>query len=180
MIAVSDMTPTDLAGYVGSHLERQGVNVVLSGGSCVTYYSNGKYVSMDLDFVNAGFARRQVIEVAMAQIGFVQRNRYFKHPDNEYLVEFPPGPLGVGDGQVGEIVDIETAAGTFRAISPTDCVKDRLAGYYHWDDLQCLEQARWVAQANDVDLEEIARWSGREGKAEVFAEIRPTLQRIPR
>jgi len=62
-----------------------------------------------------------------------------------------------------------------KIISPTDCVKDRLAGYYHWDDLQCLEQAVLVAQVNRIDLEEIERWSGGEEKLDEFRRIRDLL-----
>ena len=175
MIAVADMTPIELAGYVGDHLNRRGIKVVLSGGTCVAYYSKGKYVSMALDFVNAGFARRDKIIAAMAELGFQEDNRYFRHPDAQHLVEFPPGPLGVGDQQVGEVVEIKTRAGTFRIISPTDCVKDRLAGYYHWDDLPCLEQAVLVARENPIDLDEIERWSKREGKGHLFQQIRKRL-----
>jgi hypothetical protein len=167
----------DLAGLVGQHLSRHGIDVVLSGGACVAHYSKGEYVSMDLDFVNAGFARRDKIEKAMAEIGFQETGRYFKHPDSEYLVEFPPGPLGVGDEPVREILDWKTSTGTVRIISPTDCVKDRLAGYYHWQDMQCLEQAILVSMANDVDIEELARWSERENKSNEFEAIRQRLEK---
>ena len=175
-MTVAEMTSTELAGFVGAHLISRGINVVLSGGACVAYYSKGIYVSMDLDFVNAAFAKRDKIKTAMTQIGFQEDNRYFRHPDTEYLVEFPPGPLGVGDDKVGEVVEIETSAGTFRMISPTDCVKDRLAGYYHWDDKPCLEQAVLVAQKNRVNLDEIERWSEREGKGVLFRKIRERLK----
>ncbi len=169
------MTPIELAGFIGNHLSKQGINVVLSGGACVAHYSKGKYVSMDLDFVNAAFVKRDKIKTAMAKIGFNEDNRYFKHPDTKYLVEFPPGPLGVGDEQVGEIVEIKTRTGTFKIISPTDCVKDRLAGYYHWDDMPCLEQAVLVACENSINIEEIERWSKREGKTKEFEAIRKRL-----
>lgn len=175
MIAIADMSPMELAGFVGEHLSGRGIDVVLSGGACVAHYSNGKYVSMDLDFVNAGFAKRDRIRKAMAEIGFEEESRYFKHPDTEYLVEFPPGPLGVGEEQVSKIVALETRTGTVRIISPTDCVKDRLAGYYHWGDMPCLEQAILVALSNEVDIDELARWSKREGKAEAFEMFRKRL-----
>jgi hypothetical protein len=58
--------------------------------------------------------------------------------------------------------------GTLRVISPTDCVKDRLAAYYHWGDRQSLEQAILVAEESDVDLNEIKRWSEKEGKLGEF------------
>lgn len=177
MTAVSDMTPIELAGFVGSHLSNRGIEVVLSGGACVSYYSNGQYVSMDLDFINVGYAKRERIVAAMAEIGFEEVSRYFRCPETEYVVEFPPGPLGVGDERVREIKEVETRAGTFRIISATDCVKDRLAGYYHWDDLQCLEQAVMVAQGNDILIEDVERWSKTEGKKKEFEQIKGRLLR---
>jgi hypothetical protein len=167
----------EFAGFVGEHLAKRGINVVLSGGACVAHYSQGKYVSVDLDFVNAGFTKRARIKAAMAEIGFKEERRYFKHPDSEYLVEFPPGPLGVGAEQVREIRDLKTRTGSVRIISPTDCVKDRLAGYYHWGDMQCLHQAVLVAQANPIDIDEIARWSVREGKSREFEVIQERLKK---
>lgn len=65
--------------------------------------------------------------------------------------------------------------GTLRIISATDCVKDRLAAYYPWNDLQCLEQAVLVARDQAVDLREIQRWSAAEGQGIRFAEIRGRL-----
>ncbi|MCG2681961.1 MAG: hypothetical protein L6455_18665 [Kiritimatiellae bacterium] len=175
-MSIADMTPIDLAGYIGDHLSQRGINVVLSGGACVAYYSKGQYVSMDLDFFNAGFSRRDKITAAMADIGFREDKRYFRHPDTEFLIEFLPGPLGVGDEPVGKIIEIKTRAGTFKIISPTDCVKDRLAGYFHWDDLQCLEQAVLVARENRIDLDEIEKWSAAEGKRDLFQQIRKRLK----
>jgi hypothetical protein len=168
VITIAEMTPTELAGFIGDHLGTRGIDVVLSGGACVAYYSEGKYVSMDLDFVNAASTSYTKIHAAMTELGFQERNRYFTHSDTEYLVEFPSGPLGVGDEQVGEIVEIETRAGTFRIISPTDCVKDRLAAYFHWNDLPCFEQAVMVARENKIDFVEVERWSENEGKADLF------------
>ncbi len=70
----------------------------------------------------------------MRDIGFVEKTRYFVHPDSEYVVEFPPGPLTVGMEPVKEIVELRFSTGTLKIISATDCVKDRLAAYYHWND----------------------------------------------
>jgi hypothetical protein len=57
-------------------------------------------------------------------------------------------------------------------LSPTDCVKDRLAAYYHWNDRQCLEQALLVAAMRTVYLKEIERWSAVENKPAEFQSIR--------
>jgi len=176
MKPIGDMTRLELAGLVSSEFQKNGINVVLSGGSCVSIYSEEKYVSMDLDFVNAAFTKRRRIRDVMKSLGFHEENRYDRHPDADLLVEFPPGPLGVGEEPVKQIDEIETEAGLLRIISPTDCVKDRLTWYYHDDDTECLKQAVLVASYNTVDLKEIERWSEVEGKSDEFGHIRDQLQ----
>lgn len=175
MKPVSRMSRLELAAFIAAEFRRRKINVVLSGGSCVSIYSAEKYVSMDLDFVNAGFAKRAAIRETMEFLGFSGENRYFRHPDSALLVEFPAGPLGVGEEPVKQIDEISTETGIVRIISATDCVKDRLAWYYHDNDTECLEQAVLVAANNDVDVGEIARWSAVEGKQEAFGGIKHRL-----
>ena len=172
---VSQMSLGELAAYIATHLRGLGIDVVLSGGSCVSLYSNGKYVSKDLDFIETRFAKPGDIRDAMEGIGFIPKNRYFTHAETEFLVEFPSGPLAVGKEPVGPINEIEFSTGVLRVLSPTDCVKDRLAAYYHWDDLQSLEQAALVASENEIDLDEIARWSRNEGMLDAYTMIAKRL-----
>jgi len=177
VISIARMSVGELAAYVCSHLRNRGIDVVLSGGSCVSIYSSGKYVSNDLDFVEAGLRTAREIRDAMTDLGFEHEHRHFKHRESDFLVEFPTGPLSVGKEPIGSIQEITFRTGTLRIISPTDCVKDRLAAYFHWKDRQCLEQAVLVAATNDVDLREVERWSKREGKLEEFRSIADRLRR---
>jgi len=177
MKPIGDMTRLELAAFVSSAFEQNSINVVLSGGSCVSIYSKERYVSMDLDFVNAGFAKRIDIIKVMKSLNFIEENRYFKHPDTELFIEFSPGPLGVGDEPVKQIDELITKVGTLRIISPTDCIKDRLSWYYHNNDTECLEQAVLVAKQNDIDIQEVKRWSSVEGKESVFEEIKDLLKK---
>ena len=94
--------------------------------------------------------------------------RYFVHKDTELFIEFPRGPLGVGDAPVKEVSSRKTETGTLKLLTPTDCIKDRLAAYYHWDDAQSLDQAVWVAQENKFDIEAVESWSNAEGMSEKF------------
>lgn len=60
-------------------------------------------------------------------------------------------------------------------LSPTDCVKDRLAAYYHWNDKQYLDQAIMISEDNQIDIDEIHRWSEQEGKLFEFNSIKEKL-----
>jgi hypothetical protein len=72
---------------------------------------------------------------------------------------------------VKEIVEKKLSTGILKLISPTDCVKDRLAAYYHWGDQQSLLQAILVAQQHKINFDEIRRWSLAEGKLTEFETI---------
>ncbi len=56
------------------------------------------------------------------------------------------------------------ATGLLRLLSPTECVKDRLAGYFYFGDEQCLQQALLVARRREVDMAEVGRWARNEGQ----------------
>lgn len=171
------MSIGELAAFVSSHLRRYGIEVVLSGGSCVSIYTQNKYASLDLDFIDFGSIGLRKLKKVLEGIGFFyQKDRYFKSSATDIFLEFPPGPLSVGEEPVKEIVTLNFPTGELRIISPTDCVKDRLAAYYHWGDRQSLEQAVLVAQDNEIDLNEIERWSMAEGNLAVFQEIKKRFE----
>ena len=114
----------------------------------------------------------------MTEIGFSEAGRYFIHPESTFLVEFPPGPLAVGAEPVRSIEEIRLPTGSLRIVSPTDCVKDRLAHYFHWQDRQSLAQALLVAQKHTIDLKEIDRWSKAEGMQEQFRPLRRQFRSV--
>jgi len=171
MIPIREMSQSELGAYVQSHLRDKGIHVILSGGASVAIYTNNLYVSPDLDFVNTHFTKRSVLQSAMQEIGFQENGRYFEHPETSFLVEFPPGPLTVGEEPIRHINEIPFATGMLQVISPTDCVKDRLSAFYHWSDRQCLAQAILVANSQTTDIEDIRQWSLGEGKLEEFKEF---------
>ena len=92
MKSLKEMTQGELGAYVQSYLRSKGIEVVLSGGAAVGIYSDNKYVSKDLDFINVYAVNRKNIWVAMKEISFQEEGRHFKHPDTEFFIEFPAGP----------------------------------------------------------------------------------------
>jgi len=165
---IKNMSQSELAAYVQDSLQEEGINVVLSGGSAVSFYSSNKYVSKDLDLINASFSKRSRIKSVMEAIGFKEKGRYFINPETQFFVEFPDGPLSVGEEPVKEISKFELSTGTLRVVSPTDCVKDRLCAFYFWNDQQGLAQAVLVTKSQQVDLKEIKRWSKAEDKEQEY------------
>ena len=173
MKPINEMSIGELAAYISSYLKSNGINVVLSGGSCVSIYTENKYVSLDLDFIEyGGSTTRRKLRKILLGIGFYEENRYFKNPETDIFLEFPSGPLSVGNEPVTDIRIIKFPTGELQVISPTDCVKDRLAAYYHWGDRQSLEQALLVARDNNINLDELERWSEAEGKSFDFQKIK--------
>jgi hypothetical protein len=174
--SIRDMSIGELAAFISSHLKRNGINVVLSGGGCVSVYTENKYASLDLDFIEYGSVGRMKLRKTLEKIGFFyEKNRYYKSSETDIFLEFPPGPLSVGQEPIKEVLTLNFSTGELSIISPTDCVKDRLAAYYHWNDLQSLEQAVLVAKDNKIDTDELERWSKAEGKLTAFQKIKKRL-----
>jgi hypothetical protein len=168
MKELREMSQAEVAAYVQSHLRNHKIYVTLSGGAAVSIYTVNLYVSADVDLVEDAYTDRAQIKTAMAEIGFHEKNRYFIHSDTQHIVEFPSGPLSVGGEPVKHVEELEYATGVLRVISPTDCVKDRLAAYYFWGDQQALTQAILVAIHNRINISEVKRWSQSEGRIEGF------------
>jgi hypothetical protein len=166
----------EVAATVSHALTAAGITAVLSGGAVVQIYSHGLYVSRDLDFV-ASASHRQ-IEAAMDSLGFTrQQGRHFTHPECPYTLEFPPWPLAIGRELIREWIERAVGLLSIQILTPTQCVMDPLAAFYHWRDRQALDQAVAVAAAHDIDLADIQRWSAAEGQDTLYREFRVALAR---
>lgn len=176
MTELSAFNIGELAAYIAEHLRSKGIETVLVGGACISIYSANEYSSFDLDFIITGYSTRQKVRAALAEINFTEENRYFINPETRFFVEFPSGPLAIGDEPPAEISTLRFSTGNLRLLSATDSVKDRLAAYFHWKDQQSLEQAILIARGHKIDIDEVERWSGREGFAENFKKIASRLQ----
>lgn len=184
------MTPPDwkqcneeeLWHYVAWHLEGAGISSVLVGGAVVAIYTEGLYRSGDLDLVPDDVDRRKLAKT-LQEIGFMpSKSRYFKHPLCPHLfLEFQRGPVELGEESPVVPDEIEVEGRRLRLLSPTDCVKDRLAGYIHWNSRANFDQAMLICrkQADRVDLNQVERWCKKEGGLTAFIELKRYLQENP-
>ena len=150
-------------------MKSNGIEAVLVGGACVSIYSQNRYQSYDLDFVT--YEELKLIEKVLAKIGFKRIGRCFRHENCPYLIDFVNPPIAIGSEPIQHFETLKTPAGSLQLLTPTDCVKDRLSSFIHWNDEQALEQALLVANDNPIDLNDIKRWSKGEGhkdKMQIF------------
>ncbi len=91
MKQIRNMSQAELAAYVQDRLFKEGIKVVLSGGSAVSFYSSDQYVSKDLDLINTNFSKRRDIKTIMEEFGFKEKGRYFINSDTKFFIEFPEG-----------------------------------------------------------------------------------------
>lgn len=163
------MSVEEIGAAICSHLKAHGISTVLSGGACVTIYSDNQYESRDLDFVMADYSLKE-IDPLMTQLGFkrTQSQRHYENPECPYFIEFPPSPLTVGEEFVTKTATIKNRFGTLCLLRPVDSIKDRLAAFYHWNDRQSLEQAVLICRNKRISLKEVKEWSKKEDALEKY------------
>jgi hypothetical protein len=167
----------DVAAAVGRALREGGFDAVLTGGACATIYSRGAYMSHDLDFIVRAGGSRAALDAALGVLGFKRVHDRYVHPATTFYVEFPRGPLSIGNDTNIRPVDLKIGRITITALSATDSCRDRLAAFYHWSDRQSLRSAVEIALRAPVSMTTIRRWSEREGAADKFAEFQAELTR---
>ena len=172
---IREMDLGELAAFVCSHLMKNGIKCVLTGGACVCIYTNYEIISYDLDFIEMTIPKSTSVKHTLEKIGFYPHNRYYHNENTIYFIEFPPGPLAIGSEIIKKANEKIYPTGTLYLLNPTDCVKDRLAAYFYWDDLQSLNQAIAVAKNNDINFLDIEEWSKNENQYEKYIGIKGKL-----
>lgn len=165
----------DLAHIISAALNDHNISAILVGGACVSIYSNNRYQSYDLDFVT--YEEMKKVKQVLTKLGFSQKGKYFAHKKCPYLIDFVNPPIAVGNQPIHHFEKITTENGILQLLTPTDCVKDRLAAYFHWNDLQSLEQAILVAKSHPINAIEIQRWAEDEGHSNKFEEFQNLLSK---
>ena len=170
------MTLEKFAIAVASELNKHDIDVVLTGGAVVAIYSTGKYVSKDADFLSA--TDHKTITQVMHTLGFKNVGKDFYHDDTDFTVEFPGSQLVIGNSPMKPEGKIKNKHFTLKLLSPTQCVMDRLAAFYHWRDRQSLDQALLVAKDHPVKIKKIEEWSKSEGEISKFEEFKTRLNQL--
>ncbi|MDP3938858.1 MAG: hypothetical protein Q8R92_12095 [Deltaproteobacteria bacterium] len=173
MIITASSSLAEVAFVVCTALDRAGVTAVLTGGSAATVYAPQAYQSADLDFVVQFRASDSDASSALESLGYRIDGGHYVHDVNPLLLEFPRGPLAIGRDLITAWATLTRNDMLLHITTPTDCCRDRLAGFLFWNDRGALEQALAVAhaKADEVDVDAVLRWCVLEGHAEKFREF---------
>lgn len=167
-IDFNTVTEEELWKFVGKHLSDNGFDAVLVGGAVVSIYTEGAYESGDLDFIIQNISKDKLPKV-MEKIGFLKKGKNYINPKCKHLfVEFPSGPLGIGEDYNIKPQESLVEGTVIKILSPTDCIKDRLASYIHWQAEECLDQAVLVAKAHKFNRSAVKKWCEGEKSPETF------------
>ena len=155
---------------------------ILVGGGAATIYSNGEYLSDDLDIVT--YRDRKRIAPVMQGLGFEAQGAYWVHRKTPLFVQFVAPPPMIGNKYIREPTLLKTKAGTLRCISPLDAACDRLAWYLQ-GDAPSLDQAAAVVRARQISISKIRAWLANEDWPDVDKEraleaLRERLRSLPK
>lgn len=178
MTISADSSLAEVAVIVASALRNAAIDAVLTGGACATFYSGGKYLSHDLDFIVRRGGTRRSLDEALQQVGFRREGDRYVHPHTNFFVEFPRGPLAIGNDLEIRPALVHIAGGSITALSATDACRDRLAAFYHWSDRQSLAVAVAIAREHVVTMPTIRTWSENEGFVPQFEEFERAVKNV--
>jgi hypothetical protein len=140
---------------------------------------------LDADFVLGEATDRRLLESALAEIGFLPTSSsgMFAHPNTPITLDFPKGPLAVGGEYVRETTTLERGERRLRILTPTDCVRDRLAHFFHWNDYTALKAAVGVARTHreHIHFDRLEAWAESEsglGRADHRTKFKRFLQDV--
>lgn len=161
----------DVCFAVCTVLDATGVTAVLTGGSAAQYYAANQSESYDVDFMIVFEPGDAAGLEALQYLGYHYANDAYHHSENAYTIEFPKGPFAIGDDLVQHWEAVKRDREVLYVLDRTDCVRDRLAAFYLWDDRQSLTVARAVARSGPTDMERVRNWSEREQQTAKFLEF---------
>ena len=144
--------------HVASHLSAHGIETTLVGGGVATIYSQGKYLSGDLDFVFGWQNNHKEIKKALSELGFHADTRVFSRPNCPFTMDFSSPPVDIGNKNDPEVNEDTFGGETIRILTPTECIKDRLHKAFHWKDELALKAALDVAITQSFSMSKVQKF----------------------
>ena len=147
---------------------------VVVGGSAVSFYTGGAYLSRDVDLV--AHAEPAALRERLEAVGFERRGSAWVHRELDVAVDFPTPPLA---GDYSRVVRVHTEDGPVAVIGLEDLLVDRLNAAVRWNDSEAREWCvTMLAVHRDVDLEYLERRALEEDLGEALRAVRQDAEAL--
>lgn len=157
-----------MAGILQEHVASP---VIVVGGSLVQLYTFGAVTSLDLDIVADHRGVKQVLESA----GFTQGPlSFWRHPSYQVAVNV----VGADVGPDERVRTVQYEGHRFQAVTPEDCLIDRLNAAKHWRSDIDWERSIVLARVvwDEMDHARLASRAQQEGVQELVDQLRAIVQ----
>ena len=155
-----------VAAIIAEEFRKRGISSVLVGGAAVAFYTMEGYVTKDIDMILAGDTKTDIEEV-MIILGFKRTStyRHFEHELYKFVVEFPPGPVQVGNKVIEKVNEIDLGRRKVKIISIEDIIMDRIIAGVEWRDENSIAQAKllWQFNQSEIDTTYLKEFAKKEG-----------------
>lgn len=169
-----------VAVAISKSFEERGIYSVLVGGTVVEYYTAGGYTTGDIDMVLPPLEKWE-IKTVMEGLGFerFEDYRHWIHPKIQIPVEFPSGPLQIGQLLVQEVNEIEVEKIKLKILKVEDILLDRLIMAQEWKDLQAQSQAEMLMYThyNEIDWSYVHQKSSQVEGLKLIQKIQKKVKR---
>lgn len=164
-----------IAFKVGTALIQDGIKAVVTGGSAATIYAPLANQSRGIDLILEVYPSVKDVEQSIAKLGFQRAGRVYSHAQVPITLDFPDDQIHIGADQILSTAILTEGPLSLHILTPTDCVRDRLASFYWYRDRSALKAALGVASLHPIDMQIVKEWSIRENEEEKFREFQERL-----
>lgn len=133
-----------LALLISEALQQIQRHPILVGGAAVEYYTEGEYVTADIDMVTDG---GEDLRDVMVRLGFERHGKDFVNNHYQLYVEFPGSQLGPEERWMA----LDVGGQQLRIISIEDLIVDRLNAYKFWQSSIDGVNALLLLEQPDID-----------------------------
>jgi hypothetical protein len=145
--------------YVAANLKKSGFDTILVGGGVATIYSDGAYMSGDIDLVMASMMQSSGdVGKALNEMGFnKKRQRSYSKEGCRFTIDVSSFPVTIGEDYIAEksLKEAIYNGESVKMLSSTDCILDRLNKAYHYADETAFDAAVEVAKRQPYKIERI-------------------------
>lgn len=162
------------AAIINRLLAHVGGSAIIVGGSAVSFYTGGAYLSRDVDLVTS--VPGSEISTVLEAIGFQWQGSAWIHATVDVVVDFPAPPLA---GDLSRVARIETPEGPIGIIGLEDLLIDRINAVVHWRDSEAREWCLAILTLHsELDMDYLMGRARSEGVDEelraILAEVQAT------